>query len=210
MIHPELEKHVQTYADSRAAQVDAIREMESRGEAKGLAKARYAKARLFAWVVVSYTKEVGQTLEPTKLLVVPPIPKGVTIPEGMEWPEGVVMGPLAGVDERKHAAEALTADLLAARENAQIAAVAAEKIYDVERGTGIAALSYLKAASQELAADGTHQRMGAPERDYGRPVGEGTGPRNGSGRGSSGARLRPREYAPMPEPPPELTDVDDF
>lgn len=209
MIHPELEKHVQAYADSRQGQVDAIKEMEAAGKEKGLAKARYARARLFAWVVVSYTKEVGQTLEPTKLLVVPPIPKGVPIPEGMEWPEGAVMGPLAGVDERKHAAEALTADLLAARENAQIAAVAAEKIYDVERGTGIASLSYLKAASQELAADGTQQRMGA-ERSYGRPVGQGTGPRNGSGRGSSGARLRPREYEPMPDPPPDLTDPDDF
>lgn len=192
--HPELAKYVQAYDESRQASLEAVAEREARGAEKARTKAGYAKARHAAYVIVSYTREVGERLGDTALLVVPEAPEGVSLPGGMDWPTGFVMGPLSGVDERKAAAEALAADLLAEREAAATAYAVQEDVVEIERGVGIANLAYLKAATSELAADGSGGgRLGRG--GYAAPIGQGRG-------SSSGARLR----QPLPDPPPELLD----
>lgn len=148
---------------------EALAELGEKGEEAAHSARTYARAKHSAFVIVNYARAVGMTLqvpspiggaEPinTGLIVVPPMPSGVSraelgLTEDFEWPEGFVMGRLGDANERKAAAEALVADLMMMRDNAKNAWQAAKVVVDTHRAEVSWAQSLLRAEQNEDAID---------------------------------------------------------
>lgn len=208
MKNPDLARFVERGEAAADAARQANADRLAQGAQVARANADYARARHAAWVIVSYARSVAMRLvvEPTipgaepvttDLVVVPPAPAGMALalPEGMAWPEGFVMGPLATGEERKAAAESLAAELLERRDAERNAFSCAKDAVEIERGVVSMNQSFLRAEVAEAEMDG---QVGPQRTGSGTILGAGRGPQRGSG-----ARvLRPPPRLPD-EPPPE-------
>lgn len=138
---------------------EAVQEFYKDGREANKKKFDAAHAELAAVVIVDYTRQVRSVLPGTDLLVVPPVPLGISaenlkLPEGFEWPEGMVVGSLATDSARKAAVKAMIAHMTLAYDHAILANRTDGREAKLHSDVVSMGQSFLKAEALEITIDG--------------------------------------------------------
>lgn len=185
MKQPDLQRVIDQGDESAVAAREAAVDLLAEGDTSAKSTKVAALAEHLAYVAVSYARTVGETLDDTGLIVVPPMPPNIPpeqLIEEFPWPTGYVLGELRDANERRAAVRALVAHLIMTRDLARNGFSAARTVVDSHKAQMSWVQSKLKAERDEQEID----RMAGPAQHT---------PRRGSS--------RPRNSW---EPPPHSDD----